>query len=48
MAPQQTIDAVEPAGLQLVELVELPPYHYAAIFARAPFQAEAFVATNAT
>src|SRR5262245_51117229 len=38
MAPQQTIDAVEPAGLQLVELVELPPYHYAAIVPACPLQ----------
>ena len=48
MAPQQTIDAVEPAGLQLVEPVELPPYHYAAIFPACPFQGEPFVATNDT
>ena len=46
MAPQQTVDAVAPAGLQLVELAELPPYHYAAIFARSPFQDARFVARN--
>jgi hypothetical protein len=46
MAPQQTIDAVEPAGLRLVELVKRPPYHYAAMFPRAPFQGERIVATN--
>jgi hypothetical protein len=44
MAPQQTID--ELAGLQLVEPVRLPPYHYAAIFPRAPFQGERIVARN--
>ncbi len=43
---QQTIDAIEPGGLQLVELVELPPYHYAAIFPRAPFQGARIVARN--
>jgi hypothetical protein len=48
MAPQQTIDAVEPAGPQLVELMELPPYHYAAIFPRAPFQGAPIVARNTT
>ena len=36
MTPEQTIGAVEPAGLKLVQVVELPPYHYAAIFRRAP------------
>jgi hypothetical protein len=44
--PQQTIDAVEPAGPQLVELMALPPYHYAAIFLRAPFQGVRIVARN--
>jgi hypothetical protein len=48
MAPQQTIDAVGPAGLRLVELVELPPYHYAAIFPRAPFRGARIVARNPT
>ena len=38
IAPQQTIAAVEPAGLKLLQLVEVPPYHYAAIFRPAPFQ----------
>ena len=36
MAPEQTIEAVEPAGLKLSQLVEVPPYHYAAIFRRPP------------
>jgi hypothetical protein len=39
-------DRVEPAGPQLVELMELPPYHYAAIFPRAPFQGARIVARN--
>jgi SAM-dependent methyltransferase len=46
ITPQQTIEAVEAAGLRFAELVDLPPYHYAAIFARAPFQAETIVATR--
>ncbi len=32
MSPEQVRAAVEPAGFQLSDLVELPPYHYAAIF----------------
>jgi hypothetical protein len=32
MSPQQTIDAVEPAGLKLAEWVEVLPYHYAVVF----------------
>jgi ubiquinone/menaquinone biosynthesis C-methylase UbiE len=36
MTPQQTIEAVEPAGLKLWRLVELPPYHYAGVFRHAP------------
>jgi SAM-dependent methyltransferase len=48
ITPQQTIDAVAPTGLTFVELVELPPYHYAAIFARSPFQDAPVVATNPT
>ncbi|OYV33672.1 MAG: methyltransferase [Rhodospirillales bacterium 20-64-7] len=34
MSPQQTIDAVSGSGLSVVQVVELPPYHYAAVFAR--------------
>lgn len=34
MSPDQTIAAVEPAGLQLARIVEIPPYHYGAVFAR--------------
>lgn len=32
MTPDQTRAAVEPAGFELHELVELPPYHYGAVF----------------
>lgn len=34
LSPQQTIDAVESSGLKLAELVEIPPYHYGAVFGR--------------
>lgn len=34
MSPEQTRAAVEPAGFRLETLVELPPYHYGAIFIR--------------
>jgi SAM-dependent methyltransferase len=34
LSPQQTIDAVESSGLKLVELIEIPPYHYGALFVR--------------
>lgn len=33
LTPQQTIQSVEAAGLKLVRLVELPSYHYGAVFA---------------
>ncbi len=32
ITPQTTIAAVEPAGFKLNQIVELPPYHYGAIF----------------
>lgn len=32
MSPAETRRAVEPAGFRLDRIVELPPYHYAAIF----------------
>jgi SAM-dependent methyltransferase len=34
MAPDQTIGAVESGGLTFAELVELPPFHYGAVFQR--------------
>jgi len=35
MSPASVHDAVEPAGFNLSRLVELPPYHYGAVFERA-------------
>lgn len=32
MTPAEVAAAVEPAGLKLVTVVELPPYHYGAVF----------------
>lgn len=32
MSPDQTVDAVTPAGLRLAQLVDVPPYHYGAVF----------------
>jgi ubiquinone/menaquinone biosynthesis C-methylase UbiE len=34
LSPEQTIEAVEQSGLKLVHLVEVPPYHYGAVFER--------------
>jgi len=34
LSPQQTIEAVEPGGLTRARLVEIPPYHYGAVFER--------------
>lgn len=34
MSPEQTRAVVEPAGFTLERLVELPPYHYGAVFIR--------------
>ena len=35
ISPEQTIEAVESAGLTLLHVIELPPYHYGAVFERA-------------
>ncbi|MEP6565110.1 MAG: class I SAM-dependent methyltransferase [Mesorhizobium sp.] len=32
LSPQQTIEAVEASGLRLMRVVEIPPYHYGAVF----------------
>ena len=32
LSSEQTIKAVEAGGLKLAELVEVPPYHYGAVF----------------
>ncbi|HZW61674.1 MAG TPA: hypothetical protein VFF04_05615, partial [Candidatus Babeliales bacterium] len=34
LSPEQTRVLVEPAGFELETVVELPPYHYGAIFIR--------------
>ena len=34
LSPEQTIATVRPSGLELVEVVNVPPYHYGAIFRR--------------
>ena len=34
LAPEQTIASVTPVGLTLAKLVEIPPYHYGAVFQR--------------
>ena len=34
LSPEQTVKAIEPSGLKLVHLVEVPPYHYGAVFER--------------
>jgi ubiquinone/menaquinone biosynthesis C-methylase UbiE len=39
MSPEQVRATVEPAGFQLAELVELLPYHYAAVFRKSPGRA---------
>jgi hypothetical protein len=36
MSPDETVADVEAAGLGLVRVVEIPPYHYGAVFARKP------------
>ena len=32
MSPQQTIEAIEAGGLTFTQLIEVPPYHYGAVF----------------
>jgi hypothetical protein len=32
LSPEQTGEAVAPSGLKLSQLVDVPPYHYGAIF----------------
>ena len=34
MSPEQTARSVEAGGLKLVRIVEVPPYHYGAVFKR--------------
>ncbi|MER9417248.1 class I SAM-dependent methyltransferase [Mesorhizobium sp. M0306] len=35
LSPEQTIEAVEAGGFKLAELVDVPPYHYGAVFKQA-------------
>jgi SAM-dependent methyltransferase len=35
LSPEQTIEAVESGGLTLARVIEVPPYHYGAVFERA-------------
>ena len=32
LSPETTIQAVEPSGLKLARVIEIPPYHYGAVF----------------
>jgi ubiquinone/menaquinone biosynthesis C-methylase UbiE len=34
LSPEQTVTAVHAGGLKLAQLVEIPPYHYGAVFQR--------------
>jgi hypothetical protein len=36
LTPEKTIEAVKMNGLQFLTHIEIPPYHYGAIFERAP------------
>ena len=46
MSPEDVVSVVEPAGFQLVDLVELPPYHYGNVFQKN--QVEPMLAAAAT
>lgn len=34
LSPEQTVAAVEAGGLKLIRVIDVPPYHYGAVFAR--------------
>ena len=36
LSPEQTVESVEAGGLSLAYLIEVPPYHYAAVFEPSP------------
>ena len=36
LSPEQTVKAVEAVGLRRAAIVDIPPYHYGTIFAKAP------------
>lgn len=40
MSPDKVRMVVEPAGFQLAELIELPPYHYGAVFRKSAARAQ--------
>ena len=46
MEPADVVAAVQPAGFSPVSIVELPPYHYAAIFQRAARQSISRIPPN--
>ncbi|HEX3485918.1 MAG TPA: hypothetical protein VHT51_12710, partial [Micropepsaceae bacterium] len=35
LSPEQTINAVQTSGMTLVEIIDVPPYHYAVLFEKA-------------
>jgi len=32
LSPEQTVKSIEPAGLALAQIIDVPPYHYGAVF----------------
>jgi len=32
VSPEQTIKSIQPAGMTLVQIIDVPPYHYGAVF----------------
>ena len=36
LSPKQTVEAVEASGLRHIALIDIPPYHYGAVFERSP------------
>ena len=32
LSPSETVESVHPAGLKMLQMIEVPPYHYATIF----------------
>jgi SAM-dependent methyltransferase len=36
LSPEQTVKAVEAGGLEAKEIVDIPPYHYGAVFEKPP------------
>jgi SAM-dependent methyltransferase len=42
LSPEQTVEDVEASGLKLASLVDVPPYHYGAVFAPPPAAARSW------